>query len=67
MLFNCTSCGKTVSSKNDACVYCKTDLKNLIFELSEQKNLRGNKQKEALDGLKTRYTGTVFSFLLRTK
>lgn len=58
MLFNCFQCGKSISSKKDICVYCKTDTQNFAAEF--------NKEREK-GIVKERYAGTLLSFLLKTK
>ncbi len=58
MLFNCFSCGRTISSKKDICVYCKTDTSHFVQEFNKER------QKTTL---KEKYPGTLLSFLLKTK
>ena len=61
MLFNCIHCGKTVSSKHQACVYCKGELSLVIREFAAQHKYQHAKE------VKEKYAGTLLSLLLKTK
>lgn len=58
MLFNCFHCGKSISSKKDVCVYCKTDVSDFVFQYHH------SREKFSV---KERYPGTLLSFLVKTK
>lgn len=58
MIFNCDSCGKSISSKKDHCPYCKTE--TLEFSLMlERKNIFG--LKSLPESLKSKLKGTFAS------
>jgi hypothetical protein len=58
MIFNCDSCGKSISSKKDHCPYCKTE--TLEFSLMlEKKKIYGEKSLTGM--LKERLRGTFAS------
>lgn len=63
MLFNCFTCGKTISSKKEACVYCKTDMSNFVTEFNKERKAAPVSAKN----FEGKYEGTFFSFLLKTK
>ncbi len=58
MLFNCFKCGKSISSKQDVCVYCKVDVSHFVMEFNREH------QKGIL---RQNYSGTFFALLLKTK
>ena len=60
MLFPCTSCGKLISSKRDACVYCKIDVSQYAAQFDKMRSARGEPVKE-------KNTGAFLSFFLKTK
>lgn len=62
MLFNCLTCGKSISSKQDICVYCKTDNTLFINELKAAK-----KPFMQPTALKEKYAGTFFSLLFKSR
>jgi hypothetical protein len=54
MIFNCESCGKSISSKKDFCPYCKCDTAEFSLTLEKRKlfgikSLSGN-LKEKIRG-----------------
>jgi predicted amidophosphoribosyltransferase len=55
MIFNCDSCGKSISSKKEYCPYCKTDIVEFSLML-EKKRLFGTKNLS--DAIKTKLKGT---------
>lgn len=67
MIFNCFKCGKSISSKKDVCVYCKSDTSHLAAQFNKiaprgRISLRlGLREKSAL---KEKYAGTFLSFLV---
>lgn len=64
MLFNCFNCGRSISTKKDYCVYCKADTAEFAAEFNKQRQTVGVK---GIGELKEKYTGTLLSFLLRTR
>lgn len=58
MIFNCDSCGKSISSKKDHCPYCKCDILEFSLML-EKKKLFGEKSLSA--ALKSKLKGTFAS------
>lgn len=60
MLYNCLTCGKSISSKQDICVYCKADNTLFINELRTAK-----KPLLPSNALKEKYAGTFFSLLFK--
>lgn len=56
MLFNCFHCGKSISSKKDLCVYCKTDVASFASELNKTR---------AHQPLTETHSGTFFSIIQR--
>lgn len=63
MIFNCTSCGISVSSKKVNCTYCRASNAEII-EMMEGRQHASITSKEKLQ-LKERNKGTIFSFVLR--
>lgn len=76
MIFNCTNCGISISSRRMNCTYCRASNAEII-EVMEGRSYgdvpsssRGGRQhasihaKEKLQ-LKERAKGTIFSFVLR--
>ncbi|MBI4994296.1 hypothetical protein HZC21_01470 [Candidatus Peregrinibacteria bacterium] len=62
MLFNCFQCGKIISSKKETCIYCRTNIAHFAEELNK------NRQHASIkETLKEKYSGTLLSFLLKTK
>ena len=62
MLFNCITCGKSISSKKDVCVYCKTDVSSFAADVQKER-----RHAQLKSNMETKYPGTLLSFLLRTK
>ncbi len=63
MIFNCTNCGISVSSKKVNCTYCRASNAEII-EMMEGRSHASINPKEKLQ-LKERNKGTIFSFVLR--
>lgn len=63
MIFNCTNCGISVSSKKVNCTYCRASNAEII-EMMEGRSHATINSKEKLQ-LKERNKGTIFSFVLR--
>lgn len=63
MIFNCTNCGISVSSKKVNCTYCRASNAEIIEMMEGRQHVSIN-SKEKLQ-LKERTKGTIFSFVLR--
>lgn len=59
MIFNCTHCGISISTKRVHCPYCKADNLEMIELMSGVKS-----SKEKLQ-LNEKVKGTILSFVLR--
>lgn len=76
MIFNCTNCGISVSSKKVNCTYCRASNAEII-EMMEGRSYgdvpsssRGGRSHATINSkeklqLKERNKGTIFSFVLR--
>jgi uncharacterized OB-fold protein len=63
MIFNCTNCGISVSTKRANCTYCRAS--NIeIIEMMEGRAHASINAKEKMQ-LKERNKGTIFSLVLR--
>lgn len=58
MIFNCESCGKSISSKKDFCPYCKCDVAEFSLALAK-KRLFGHRSLS--NNLKEKIRGTLAS------
>jgi len=63
MIFNCTNCGISISSKKVNCTYCRASNAEII-EMMEGRTRNPINLKEKLQ-LKEKAKGTIFSFVLR--
>jgi len=63
MIFNCTNCGISISSKKVNCTYCRSSNAEMI-EMMEGRQHTSINSKEKMQ-LRERAKGTIFSFVLR--
>ncbi len=63
MIFNCTNCGISISSKSPSCTYCRASNVEIIEVMEGRKHAAINAKEK--NQLKERTKGTIFSFVLR--
>jgi hypothetical protein len=59
MIFNCLNCGISISSKRNACPYCKKD------NIEAIEMLAGTRKKEDREQWRERIKGSILSYVLR--